>query len=104
MPPDVYFSFGYIQAVATVALLEKAVELGDLSREGVATALEELGTVDFGGLTGDYTYGPPEDRVPPIKSSIFKPNPDATAYPTGLELVVQDYEADSAADYEPGSG
>ena len=103
VPPDIYFSFGYVEAFATVKLLEKAVELGDLSREGLATALEELGTVDFEGLTGNYTYGPPGDRVPPLKSSIFKPNADGATYPTGLELVAQDIEADSAKDYEFGS-
>ena len=32
--PDYYFSFGYLQGIAMTALLEKAVELGDLSREG----------------------------------------------------------------------
>ena len=30
-----YFNFGYIQAKAVTALLEKAVELGDLSHEGI---------------------------------------------------------------------
>ena len=40
--PDVYFNFGYLQAKAVHALLEKAVELGDLSREGILKALEEL--------------------------------------------------------------
>lgn len=102
-PPDIYFNFGYIQALATVALLEKAVELGDLSREGLATALEELGTVDFGGLTGEYTYGAPEDREPPINSSIFRPNPDAATFPTGLELVEEGYIADSAEDFDLGN-
>ena len=29
--PDYYFSFGYLQGIAMTALLEKAVELGDLS-------------------------------------------------------------------------
>jgi ABC-type branched-subunit amino acid transport system substrate-binding protein len=94
--PDIYFNFGYLQAIATVALLEKAVELGDLSRDGMATALDELGTVSFGGLSGDYTYGPPEDRVPPVKNTIFKPAADK---PTGLGLVERDYEAESAKDF-----
>ena len=101
--PDIYFNFGVVEAIATVALLEKAVDLGDLSREGLATALEELGEVDFQGLTGDYTYGAPEDRVPPLKSTIFKPNADAANFPTGLEVVEQDYEAESAKDYDFGA-
>ena len=94
---DVYFNFGYIQAKAVTALLEKAVELGDLSHEGILKASEELGTVSFDGLSGDYEYGKAEDRVPPTKSSIFKVDP---ASPTGLTLVEGDIEADSAKDFE----
>ncbi len=88
--PDVYFNFGYLQGIAVHALLEKAVELGDLSHEGIMAALADLGTVSFGGLSGDYEYG--ETRTPPTKSSIFKVDP---ASPTGLSLVdgAQDIEA-----------
>lgn len=95
--PDVYFNFGYLQAKAVVALLEKAVELGDLSHEGLLDASEQLGTLSFDGLSGDYTYGPAEDRVPPTKSSIFKVD---TSSPTGLTLVEGDIEADFAKDFE----
>jgi ABC-type branched-subunit amino acid transport system substrate-binding protein len=95
--PDVYFNFGYLQAKAVTALLEKAVEMGDLSREGILAASEELGTIDFDGLTGDYEYGPAEDRVPPVRSTIFKVDP---ANPTGLSVLVKDIEAPFAADFE----
>jgi ABC-type branched-subunit amino acid transport system substrate-binding protein len=95
--PDVYFNFGYLQGIAVTALLEKAVELGDLSHDGILNALDQLGTVSFDGLSGDYTYGPPEDRVPPVKSSIFKVDP---ASPTGLTLVQGDIEAPFAKDFE----
>lgn len=98
-PPDTYFAFGYLQGIAVTALLEKAVELGDLSHDGILKALDELGTVSFDGLSGDYTYGPPEDRVPPVKSSIFKVDP---ASPTGLSLVegAGGIEAPFAKDFE----
>jgi ABC-type branched-subunit amino acid transport system substrate-binding protein len=95
--PDVYFNFGYLQAKAVTALLEKAVEMGDLSREGILAASEELGTIDFDGLTGDYEYGPAEDRVPPVRSTLFKVDP---ANPTGLSVLVKDIEAPFAADFE----
>jgi ABC-type branched-subunit amino acid transport system substrate-binding protein len=95
--PDVYFNFGYLQAKAVTALLEKAVELGDLSHDGILKASEELGKISFDGLSGDYTYGKAEDRVPPTKSSIFKVDP---ASPTGLSLVKGDVEADFAEDFE----
>ncbi len=55
------------------ALLEKAVELGDLSREGIATAMTQLGEVDTEGLTAEnYVYGAPEDRVPTSATRIFE--------------------------------
>lgn len=98
---DVYFNFGYVQAKAVAALLEKAVELGDLSHEGILAASEELGTVSFDGLLGDYTYGPADERVPPTTSSIFKVDP---ASPTGLTLVegARDIEAPFTGDFEFG--
>jgi ABC-type branched-subunit amino acid transport system substrate-binding protein len=97
--PDVYFNFGYLQAKAVHALLEKAVELGDLGREGILTALEELGTLDFGQLSGDYTYGPADERVPPTSSTIFKVDPEA---PTGLSVLdgAQGIEAPFTKDFE----
>ncbi|MDP1819580.1 MAG: ABC transporter substrate-binding protein [Acidimicrobiales bacterium] len=95
--PDVYFNFGYLQAKAVTALLEKAVELSDLSHEGVLRALEELETLTFDGLSGDYTYGPADERVPPTKSTIFKVDP---ANPTGLSLLERDIEAPFAKDFE----
>lgn len=94
---DVYFNFGYIEAKSVHALLEKAVELGDLSHAGILKASEELGKVSFDGLTGDYTYGKADDRVPPRKSTIFKVDP---ASPTGLTAVAQDIEAPFVKDYE----
>ena len=53
-----------------VALLEKAVELGDLAHEGLLQGSEELGTVSFDGLTGDYEYGAADERVPPTTTTI----------------------------------
>jgi ABC-type branched-subunit amino acid transport system substrate-binding protein len=96
-PPDIYFTFGYMQAKAMHQVLETAVARGDLSRQGMLAALESVGTLTFDGLSGDYVYGAVEERVPPVVSSIFRPDPDA---PMGLVLVERDYEAPYAADYE----
>ena len=92
--PDIYFIFGYYQMKAVVALLEKAVENGDLSRDGILEASKELGEVDFGGLTGNYTYG--EEREPPREIGLFKV--DATA-PGGLTLITG-VESDAAKEFE----
>jgi ABC-type branched-subunit amino acid transport system substrate-binding protein len=68
---DLYFSFGYQQARAVTALLEKAVENGDLSHEGIVKAIQQVGTISFDDVVGDYKYGPIDERDPSRKSSIF---------------------------------
>ena len=72
--PDVYFVFGWGQAYAVHQLLEKAVENGDLSRDGILKAIEEV-EIDFKGLFGDYKYGKPADREPSRETVMFKVNP-----------------------------
>jgi ABC-type branched-subunit amino acid transport system substrate-binding protein len=95
--PDYYFSFGYLQGIAMTALLEKAVELGDLSREGLMKASEELGTVSFDGLSGDYEYGPAESRNPSRMSTIYEVKPDQ---PFGLGTLEYQYESEAAKAFE----
>ena len=95
--PDSYFTFGYAQMKAVVALLEKAVEMGDLSREGILAASKELGTVKFEGLFGDYGYGEVDDRKPPKASTVYKVS--ATA-PGGLEAVKKNFLSDAAEKFE----
>jgi ABC-type branched-subunit amino acid transport system substrate-binding protein len=97
--PDPYFNFGYNESRAVHQVLEAAVEMGDLSREGILAAIESIETLEFDGLMGDYGYGPADDRNPARVNSIFKPNPDQ---PIGLELVIEGHEAPYAADFEFG--
>jgi ABC-type branched-subunit amino acid transport system substrate-binding protein len=99
--PDIYFNFGYLESSAVHQVLEKAVENGDLSRDGIIEAMNSIDELDFGGVFGTYGWGAPEDRDPPRANSIFKPNPDK---PIGLELVVEEHEAPFAADFEFESG
>lgn len=71
--PNTFHLSGYFQSIAVHALLDKAVELGDLSRDGIAAAMAQLGEVDNGGLAAEnYVYGLPEDRVPTSAVRIFK--------------------------------
>jgi len=95
--PDYYFAFGYNQARAMTALLEKAVELGDLSRAGILEASNQLGRVTFDGLTGDYEYGAAESRNPPRSSTIFAVDP---AKPFGLKTVKYNFTSDAAGKFE----
>lgn len=94
--PDYYFAFGYNQARAVTQVLEKAVELGDLSRAGIIKAMEEVGTLTFDGLSGDYKYGKAADREPPRTSTIFKIN---LTKPIGIERVKYNFSSDAAKKY-----
>ncbi len=76
--PSTFLLTGYTATLAAHAALEKAVALGDLSHEGLVNAVQQLGEVDFEGLAGNYTYGPPDERVPPIESAIFRFDPAKT--------------------------
>lgn len=95
--PDIYFTFGYAEAWAAHQLLEAAVENGDLSHEGIIEAMNGLDGLDFGGLLGDYEYGPPEDRNPPRASTIAAV--DIAGSPTGLTPLVTEYLSDAAESF-----
>lgn len=72
-PPDYYFVFGYTQARVVHQILEKAVEMGDLTREGVVKAFESLKKVNMGGLLNPISYGSTcQEKVPATGSTIWK--------------------------------
>lgn len=97
--PDYYFAFGYNQASAVVQVLEKAVALGDLSHAGILKATEEVGTLKFDELTGDYKYGKAADRVFPRETTLFKVDP---AKPVGLGVVKKNFTTDGAKEFKIG--
>jgi ABC-type branched-subunit amino acid transport system substrate-binding protein len=97
--PDIYFAFGYTQALTVSKLLEKAVALGDLSRAGIVKALDQLGDVDTLGLAGVYHYGPPASRVPPRVSTIFSVDPAAAAS-GNLKALKPNFESDPAKTFQ----
>jgi ABC-type branched-subunit amino acid transport system substrate-binding protein len=94
---DLYFSFGYNLAHCITEALEKAVENGDLSHEGILKAVQDVGTIKFDGLVGDYEYGPIEDRNPSRKSSIFAI--DAKG-PFGLKALKTNFSGAPAKELE----
>ena len=95
--PSNYFTFGYTQASAVAQVLEKAVSLGDLSHAGVQRAMEEVGTLRFDGLTGDYPYGRASDRVFPLETTLFKVDPSK---PVGLGVVKKSFVTPPARDFK----
>jgi ABC-type branched-subunit amino acid transport system substrate-binding protein len=95
--PDQAFATGYVEAWAAYQILQAAVAAGDLGHEGIVSAMNGIDELDFGGLSGTYTYGPPENRDPPRTSTIFQVDP---AVPGGLKTVASDYQADAATSYQ----
>jgi hypothetical protein len=62
--------WGYAQAQSVVALLEKAVANGDLSRAGMKKALDTLGPVKLGGMWPEWNYTTPANRKAPATNII----------------------------------
>ena len=87
--PDQYFEFGYGQAWAMDQILEQAAKNGDFSKAGIKKASNQVGTLKFEGLAGDYKYGKSaSDRNPPRDSTIAKV---AVGQPQGLQIVATNY-------------
>jgi ABC-type branched-subunit amino acid transport system substrate-binding protein len=95
--PDIYFNFGYVESAAVHQVLEQAVEMGDLSHDGIIEAMNSLDQLEFEGLFGEYGWGEPDDRNPPRANSIFEVDPSK---PIGLGLVVAEHQAPFAEDFE----
>lgn len=90
---------GYVNGLLTADILAQALENGDLSREGIATAATEIGTwEDELGLTGgDVVIGATAaENVPPHKLSMFRID---GSVPTGLKLEAYNYDSDVAVKY-----
>jgi ABC-type branched-subunit amino acid transport system substrate-binding protein len=62
-PPSIYFELAYSQGKVVEQILRKAIQSGDLTRQGIFEAKQNLGEVDLGGITPAVTYtasgGPP---------------------------------------------
>ncbi|SCF24704.1 ABC-type branched-chain amino acid transport system, substrate-binding protein [Micromonospora viridifaciens] len=90
---------GYVFAQVFNAILEKACDNKDLTRDGLISALRGLTSVDSGGLQVDLDFskaGQPASR----STNILKPDADAF---DGVKLVQAGYSADFAKQYQPGS-
>jgi hypothetical protein len=70
---DPWFLLGWLQARAAHQVLERAVELGDLTPAGILSAANDAERLDFGGLTADYPFGAPEFREPPRTTVLMRP-------------------------------
>jgi Periplasmic binding protein len=88
--------WGWAIAAADVALLEKAVALGDLSKEGMKKALAQVGDVSTGGVYPTFKYVAQGQRVAPTSNYVMKV--DITT-PGSLKLV-KAWESPVAKEYK----
>ncbi len=92
--PDGYFEFGYTESMITYAILKKALDNNDITRDGLFTAFESLKNVDVGGLYPPVTYGSsPNERVPSRDSVIFAIDP---TQPAGIKALTPDFTGGAA--------
>lgn len=91
-----YYVFAYAEAMMVEAILTKAIENGDLTRQGIFDAKNSLGEVSLGGLTADVTYtGEP---APPSRvSAISDVELDAEGF---LRVVAPGYSSPTAQNYD----
>jgi len=92
--PDQYFAFGYAESWAVDQVLEQAVKNGDLSHAGIQKAVNQVGTLKFGGLIGDYKYGTSASQRNPSRASTV--NKIVVGQPIGLQIVAQNLTSQAA--------
>ncbi len=92
--PDGYFEFGYTESEITYAILKKALDNNDITRDGLFTAFESLKNVDLRGLLPPVTFGSsPNERVPTRDSVVFAIDP---TQPAGVKALSGDFTGDAA--------
>jgi ABC-type branched-subunit amino acid transport system substrate-binding protein len=96
-PGDQYFSFGVAAAQAVTQVLEKAVEMGDLSHDGIIKAMNSIDELTFGDFFAPYAWGPPGKRNPPRTSTMYKVDPTK---PNGITTIKAGIEAPFAKDFK----
>jgi ABC-type branched-subunit amino acid transport system substrate-binding protein len=92
--PDGYFEFGYSESAITYAILKKALDNNDITRDGLFRAFESLKTVDLGGLYPPVNYGSsPNERVPTRDSVIYQID---AKQPAGIKALTSDFTGAAA--------
>jgi ABC-type branched-subunit amino acid transport system substrate-binding protein len=86
LPPSIYFTLAYAQGQVQAAILRKAIQSGNLTREGILTAKQNLGTVELGGIAPNVSYAP-QPGPPTRKSLITRIDPSVPGF---LKAVAPD--------------
>lgn len=93
--PDVGLTYGWMQARALEAILEKAVANNDLSRGGILTATGQIGTIDILGLGSPIDYSQPV-RLAKAQTTIFAVD---GSYRNAIRVLTKDYSSPAAQAY-----
>lgn len=101
--PDLYFAFGWLQAKAMSQILLKAIEAGDLSRDGIIEASNSTDELVFDEIVNVQSWGGPDDRVPGPDTTFLAVTPDTTEENGGLSLIsdaAKNYVSDFVEEFE----
>ena len=99
-PTQVGSEFGYVQAQVMRAILHKACDNKDLTRQGTLNALRQINGLDTGGLVaGPLDYTSPT-QLP--TRAVYIAQVDAAA-PGGLKATGGPFQSDAATGYQPPS-
>lgn len=93
--PDVGLSYGWAQARTIERVLEAAVAGNDLSRGGVLSASQSVGTIDIGGIGSPTNYSQAV-RLANARTTIF--NVD-NSYRNAIKVLSRDYSSAAAQNY-----
>ena len=91
-----YVLFGAVAGATAEAVLERAVRNGDLSREGIRTAMTQVGEVDLQGLAPPAQYTDVASREPARESQVFRPDPQSD---DGLSPIGDRFTSEPAEQY-----
>jgi ABC-type branched-subunit amino acid transport system substrate-binding protein len=97
-PPSIYFTLAYAQGQVQADILRKAIASGDLTREGILKAKQNLGTVDLGGIAPSVRYAP-QPGPPTRKSLITRIDPSVPGF---LKTVAAEHGSQVADDLRIG--
>src|SRR5436190_2614 len=82
------------QIIGTGPTWLTGVKNGDLSKAGIQKAVNQVGTLKFGGLIGDYKYGSSASQRNPSRASTI--NKIVVGQPIGLQIVAQNLTSQAA--------
>ena len=92
--PEWAWMNGWVGMMMIEQVLEKAVEMGDVSREGIMKASDSITEFDLGGIQFSPKWGPAGEREVPAKFGVMAPDDTSE---TGVSVVEYGLDASPAA-------